>query len=66
MSATSLGDGEVVAASDAALRIKLESGDTLWIPKSVIHDDSEVWDDEDNSYGEVIVQSWFAEKEALA
>lgn len=66
MSGASLGDGKVVGASELALKIELESGDTVWIPKSVIHDNSEVYNDEDNSNGEVVVKSWFAEQEGLA
>ncbi len=32
----------------------------------MIHDDSEVYDDEKNDEGEVVVQTWWAEKEGLA
>jgi hypothetical protein len=35
-----------------------------WIPKSVIDEDSEVFDQE-HGKGELIVQRWFAEKEGL-
>jgi len=38
----------------------------IWIPKSQIHDDSEVFDGNDNSEGELVVKAWFAEKEKLA
>ncbi len=34
-----------------------------WFPKSVIHDDSEVY--ELGHEGEIVVQGWFAEKENL-
>jgi len=37
----------------------------VWIPFSVLHDDSEVFDDDENGDGEVIVKSWWAEKENL-
>ncbi len=63
---TSLGEGKVVKSSELALQIKLETGDTVWIPKSVIHDDSEVFDDDENSEGEVVVKTWWAESEGLA
>lgn len=62
---TSLGDGDVIASSDKALKIELYSGEETWVPLSVLHDDSEVYDDEDNSSGEVIVKSWWADKEGL-
>jgi len=63
---TKLGDGRVKKASDMALLIELETGETIWIPKSVIHDDSEVYDEDANSEGQVVVKTWWAEKEGLA
>ena len=35
----------------------------VWIPQSQIHDDSEVFDAEENSVGTLVVKRWFAEKE---
>lgn len=66
--ATSLGDGKVIREADSglALLVELDSGDTVWIPKSMFHDDSEVYDDGDNAEGEVVVKTWWAEKEGLA
>lgn len=63
---TKLGNGRVKRGSDKALQIELDSGETVWIPKSMIHDDSEVYDDDKNNEGEVVVQTWWAEKEGLA
>lgn len=37
----------------------------LWIPKSAIHDDSEVYDTRENNHGKLVVHEWFAEKEKL-
>lgn len=37
----------------------------MWIPKSAIHDDSEVYDARDNNHGKLVLKSWFAEKEGL-
>lgn len=63
--ATSLGHAHVVRATDKALLVKTEDGDEpIWVPKSVIHDDSEVWG-EDSEPGELVVHEWFAEKEGL-
>ena len=63
----SLGHGTVLKASDKALEIKFtELGETRWIPLSVIHDDSEVYDAGDHSDGEVVVQQWWAPKNGLA
>jgi hypothetical protein len=35
----------------------------MWVPKSVIHDDSEVY--EDGHHGTLVLQTWWAEKEGL-
>lgn len=43
-----------------ALLVKFEDGKELWIPKSVIHDHSEVW--KEGQDGEVVVFAWWAEK----
>jgi hypothetical protein len=62
----SLGHGKVLKASDKALEIELtELGETRWIPRSVIHDDSDVYDDEDHNDGEVVVHQWWAIKNEL-
>jgi len=37
-----------------------EEGKQLWIPKSVVHDDSEVWKKGDE--GKLVVKAWYAEK----
>lgn len=37
--------------------------DCLWIPKSVIHDDSEVWKKGDR--GKLVIPEWFALKEGI-
>lgn len=56
----------MVKATDKALCVELdEHGKDVWIPLSVLHDDSEVFDDDENGDGEVIVKSWWAEKENL-
>lgn len=66
--AVSLGPGEVIRDTGKALLVRLEDHDDreLWIPHSVVHDDSEVFDGERNKSGEVFVKSWWAEKEGLA
>jgi hypothetical protein len=63
-----VGAASVVGSSAKALRVKLEASSVLgakefWIPKSVVHDDSEVYDALNNARGELIVQRWFAIKE---
>jgi hypothetical protein len=49
--------------SAKALLVKLADGREVWVPKSVIHDDSEVW--KENTSGKLVVHRWFAEKEGL-
>lgn len=61
--AESLGKAKVVGATDKALRVEVEDMGTIWVPRSVIHDDSEVYDE--GHEGELVVKRWFAEKEGL-
>ena len=62
-----LGQARAFAGTAKALRVQLESEDEpRWIPRSQIHDDSEVYDDKDNATGDLVVTRWFAEKESLA
>ena len=64
----SVGDAEVIRESDSglALLIRLtDIGETRWIPKAVIHDDSEVYDARDNAAGDLILKTSWAEKEGL-
>lgn len=60
----SLGEGECVRETDLAILVKLETGESKWLPKSQMHDDSEVWKPEQS--GDVVVKRWWAEKEGLA
>lgn len=59
----SVGTGIAVRETDMALLVNLESDGETWIPKSVIHDDSEVYKDGQN--GDVVVKKWWAEKQGL-
>ena len=45
-----------------ALLVRI-NGTPYWVPKSAIHEDSEVY--EMNTSGRLIVQQWWAEKEGL-
>lgn len=53
----------VSRATDKALLCVIDD-EEKWIPKSVVHDDSEVWKEFDE--GTLILKTWFAEKEGLA
>jgi hypothetical protein len=48
-----------------ALKVECDHGE-IWIPKSCIHDDSEVYDALNNATGDLVVMRWFAEKEGYA
>lgn len=61
-----LGDCQVIRETEKAILVVLEDDGEreIWIPKTQIHDDSEVW--KEGQTGELIVKAWFAEKEGLA
>lgn len=40
-------------------------GKQFWIPKSIIHDDSEVFDAKGNREGALVLPQWFVEKEGI-
>lgn len=56
---------EVTAETDLAICVEGVPADTdgVWIPKSVISDDSEIWKKGDE--GTLVVAEWFAMKEGL-
>ena len=63
--ACSLGKGKVLRQTEKAILFEPEDTDVdqFWVPKSVVHDDSEVWEDaDDKREGELIVKQWWAEK----
>jgi len=57
-----ISDVEVKKETEKALLVEIE-GEEFWIPKSLIHDDSEVHSEDDK--GTLVVPEWFAEKEGL-
>lgn len=59
---TSIDDVTVVRATEKALLCRLD-GREVWVPRSLIGDDSEVADAGDE--GTLVVATWFAEKEGL-
>ena len=62
----SLGNAQVIASTEKALRVQLDTGSKHWIPRSQIHDDSELYGNEPhNNSGELVVTAWFAEQERL-
>ena len=57
-----LEDVSVEAETDLALLCNIDDK-KHWIPKSVVHEDSEVSSEGDT--GTIVLQRWFAEKEGL-
>lgn len=63
---TSLGNVQVVGGTRDALKIMLDDLSVRWIPRSVVHEDSDVPPDARNGdEGELFVAQWWAEKEGL-
>jgi hypothetical protein len=52
---------KVVKETDKALLVRLDDGEEKWVPKSVIHDDSEIFSDATQE-GKLILQAWFVER----
>lgn len=51
----------VLEEREKAIRVSAPEFDgPKWIPKSLIHDDSEVW--KEGQRGDLVVPEWFAEK----
>jgi hypothetical protein len=61
----SLGAHSVIAATDMALKVREDIDGCqmkpFWVPKSVIHDDSEVY--ASDTTGDLVVYAWWAEAE---
>ncbi len=58
-----------IAESAKALKVVIKTEDgtrEMWVPKSVIHDDSEVYGLPDNAEGKLVLQAWFAREEGSA
>lgn len=54
-------DCKAVGASEKAIKVTTPDHGVVWVPRSVIHDDSEVY--EDGHDGRLVVKSWFAAKQ---
>ncbi len=60
----SLGNGLCNHETKEAVRVVLDDRSVRWIPKSVLHDDSEVYGN--GHQGDVVVHEWWADKEGLS
>jgi len=62
--AVTIGRGRCVRETEKAILVQIDDeDDERWIPKSVVHDDSEVY--EMPGEGTVVVQKWWATREGL-
>ena len=59
MTDISLGPAVCIMESKQAIRVKTDEHGTMWIPKSQISDDSEVYSLGDQ--GNLVVSEWWAE-----
>lgn len=57
-------DVRVIKETDKALLCNIE-GEEIWIPKSQIMDESEVFDEDDNSNGTLVITEWIANEKGL-
>lgn len=58
-------DVTAIRDSGKALLCNID-GDEIWIPHSQVHDDSEVFDAEENAEGTLVITAWLAEQKGLA
>ena len=62
-SGVSMGASERKGSSEKAILVYIEKlGADVWIPRSAIHEDSEVYGGGDGE-GDLVVKTWWAEKE---
>lgn len=50
--------------TDKALLCRID-GSEYWIPKSHVHDDSEVYDEDDHADGTLVITEWLARQKDL-
>jgi len=55
-------DARIIRATEKAVLAVIDD-EEVWIPQSVIHDDSDVWQEGDD--GELVIQGWWARKTGL-
>jgi hypothetical protein len=51
--------------SPRAMLVRID-GKERWVPKSVVHDDSEVFDAKENATGKLVLVGWWARENDLA
>jgi hypothetical protein len=63
MSKATVRDVKCARETDKAIFVTDGAGWEMWIPKSQVHDDSEVY--ARGHEGDLVIKGWFAEKEGL-
>ena len=56
-------EAECIEERELSLHMKLETGELVWVPRSLLHEDNEV--DNEGEEGTLAVQYWWAEQEGL-
>lgn len=51
-------------ATERAILVEID-GEEHWIPQSHVHPDSEVYDDDANAEGTLVISEWIAEQKNL-
>ena len=59
-----LGYADVKLETSNAVLFKTDEYGDMWVPKSQIHDDSDVWNIKNNK-GTLVVSEWFARQKGL-
>lgn len=60
-----ISDAECIRESAKAILVKVD-GVEVWIPKSQIADESEVWSLKNAGPGDLVIPQWLAEEKGLA
>jgi hypothetical protein len=58
-------NAKVSKMTDLALLVSIDDGEEMWIPKSQVSPDSEVFDDGENSSGKLVITEWIATQKGL-
>jgi hypothetical protein len=64
METVELDNVQCIGETARALLVRLDDGAEHWVPKSVVHGDSEVY--ESGHEGTLVLEEWFAVREGLA
>jgi hypothetical protein len=56
-------EAESKISTERAVLVLLETGEEIWVPQSVIHENSEIW--KGGQEGKLVVASWWAKSRGL-